>query len=51
MRIAAGKIRRARTPPASSLVITATIPRYGRTQRMPRPSAKKETAVGNAIGM
>ena len=51
MRIAAGNSRRARTPPASLLVITEAKPRSGRAQKIPTPSTRKETAVGNAMGM
>jgi len=51
IRIAAGRSRRASTPPASLLAKIATKPRSGRAQKIPTPSTKKATALGKDIGL
>src|SRR4029450_10442332 len=51
MRMAAGKTRRASTPPGSSREGIEAKPWSGRAQRTPTPSAKNDSAVGSAIGM
>ena len=50
-RSAAGKTRRARTPPAWSPAITDTTPRSGRAQRMPAPSTRKPNTVEQRDGL
>jgi hypothetical protein len=51
MKTAAGRRRRARTPPAWALAMTDMNPWSGRAQTMPSPRARKAIAVGSAMGM